>query len=164
MTLGARFIKWGFGLFIFGLVLGFGPIGHYVIGANHPTGEAFLHNISLWFACPWTMAVAVIQIGGLGMVALGLTRLQTARLSQNLKGSENSAALLLCIVGLIGIFALGYAGYFVFDAIWPSFYYTPIAEGKNAWLLSQALCVALYMAGVIIMFNTERHALNTISN
>jgi hypothetical protein len=164
MALGARFIKWGLGLFIFGLLLSFGPIGHYVIGANHPTGDAFLHNISLWFACPWTMAVAVIQLGGLGMVALGLTRLQTARLSANPKSSDNSAALLLCIAGLIGIFAVGYAGYFVFDSIWPSFYYMPIAEGKNAWLLSQALSVALYLAGVIMMFNTERHALNAISN
>jgi hypothetical protein len=72
--------------------------------------------------------------------------------------------LLLCIVGLLGIFAVGYAGYFVFDAIWPSFYYAPIAEGKNAWLLSQAVCVALYLAGVIMMFNTERRALNAISN
>jgi hypothetical protein len=24
-----------------------------------------------------------------------------------------------------GIFLVGYAGYFVFDAIWPSFYYPP---------------------------------------
>jgi hypothetical protein len=164
MTLGARFIKWGLGLFIFGLFLSFGPIGHYIVGANHPTGEAFLHNISLWFACPWTMAVAVIQLGGLGMVALGLTRLQTARLSTPPQSSNSSAALLLCIVGLIGIFVVGYAGYFVFDTVWPSFYYMPIAEGKNAWLLSQALCVALYLAGVIMMFNTERRALNAISN
>src|SRR6516165_3134933 len=108
MILGARFIKWGLGLFIFGLVLSFGPIGHYIVGANHPTAEAFLHNISLWFACPWTMAVAVIQLGGLGMVVLGLTRLQTARLSTNSRSSESSAALFLCIVGLLGIFAVGY--------------------------------------------------------
>lgn len=40
-----------------------------------------------------------------------------------------------------------------------AWYYMPIAEGKNAWLLSQALCVALYLAGVIMMFNSERHAL-----
>ena len=111
MTLGARFVKWDLGLFIFGVFLSFGPIGHYVVGAIHPTGEAFLHNISLWFACPWTMAVAVIQFGGLGMVVLGLTRLQTARLSTSPAGSENSLALLLCFVGLLGIFAVGYAGY-----------------------------------------------------
>jgi hypothetical protein len=164
MTTGARFIKWGLGLFIFGVFLSFGPIGHYVVGANHPTGEAFLHNISLWFACPWTMAVAVIQLGGLGMVALGLTRLQTARLSTSPKNSEESPALLLCIVGLLGMFAVGYAGYFVFDAVWPSFYYMPIAAGKNAWRLSQALCIAIYLVGVVMMFNAERHALNTISN
>lgn len=154
----------GLGLFIFGVFLSFGPIGHYVLGANHPTGEAFVHNISLLSACPWTMAVAVIQLGGLGMVVLGLTRLQTACLSTSPADSENSLALLLCLVALLGIFAVGYAGYFVFDAIWPSFYYMPIAAGKNAWLLSQALFVAIYLAGAIMMFNTEQSALNAISN
>jgi hypothetical protein len=52
MTLVARFVKWGFGLVIFDLFRSFGPIGHYVIGPDHPTGEVFLDNISLWFACP----------------------------------------------------------------------------------------------------------------
>jgi hypothetical protein len=50
---------------------------------------------------------------------------------------ETSAALPLCIVGLLGVFAVGYPGYFVFDAVWPSFYYSPVADGKNAWLLGQ---------------------------
>ena len=163
MTLGARFVKWGLGLFIFGVFLTYGPIGHYLIGAAHPTGEQFLHNITLWFACPWTLAVAVIQAGSLGMVALGLTRLQTARLSANTSSSENSPALLFCIVGLLGIFVVGYAGYYVFEAIWPSFYYVPVAAGKDAWLLGQALCIAVYLVGVVMMFNAERHALNALS-
>jgi hypothetical protein len=48
---------------------------------------------------------------------------------------SESLLLWLCIVGRLGVFAVGYPGYFVFNAIWPSFYYSPIAVGKNAWLL-----------------------------
>jgi hypothetical protein len=36
------------------------------------------------------------------------------------------------------VFAVGYPGYFVFDTIWPSYYNTPIPEGKNKWLIGQA--------------------------
>jgi hypothetical protein len=65
MTLGARFTKWGLGLFIFGVFLVFGIIGHYCGGARWPTGEQFLKNITLWYACPWTLSVASVQAGGL---------------------------------------------------------------------------------------------------
>ena len=163
MTTGARFIKWGLGLFIFGVFLTFGIVAHYCGGARWPTGEVFKQNITLWWACPWTLSVAAVQAGGLGMVALGLTRLLAGRLSANDPSAANSpAALAFCIVGLLGVFAVGYPGYFVFDAIWPSFYYSPIAVGKNAWLLGQAFFIAVYLAGALLMFNTVRRALNAI--
>jgi hypothetical protein len=163
MTMGAQFAKWGLGLFIFGVFLTFGIIAHYCVGARWPTGALFAQNISLWWACPWTLSVAAVQAGGLGMVAMGLTRLVAARVSPNNgAGAEGTLALVLCIAGLLGVFAVGYPGYFVFDAIWPSFYYSPIAVGKNAWLLAQAFFIAIYFAGTIIMFNAVRHALNII--
>jgi len=56
---GATFMRTGLGLFVFGIVLTFGIIGHYCIGANHPTGAVFLQNVTLWYACPWTLSVAV---------------------------------------------------------------------------------------------------------
>src|SRR5215510_4912962 len=127
MTLGAQFAKWGLGLFIFGLFLTFGIIGHYCGGSRWPTGALFMQNITLWWACPWTLSVAAVQAGGLGMVALGLSRLVAGRASPHDPAVESSTALPLCIVGLLGVFAVGYPGYFVFDAIWPSFYYSPIA-------------------------------------
>jgi len=52
MNIGARFAKWGLGLFIFGVFLTFGVIAHYCVGARWPTGELFMQNISLWWACP----------------------------------------------------------------------------------------------------------------
>ena len=163
MTLGARFTKWGLGLFIFGVFLVFGIIGHYCGGARWPTGEQFLKNITLWYACPWTLSVAAVQAGGLGMVALGLAQITAARvLPHGSRIEASELALWLCVIGLLGVFAVGYPGYFVFDAIWPSFYYSPLAAGKNAWLLAQAFFIAVYCAGTVMMFNAVRRALNAI--
>jgi hypothetical protein len=164
MKLDAQFTKWGLGLFIFGVFLSFGIIAHYCAGSRWPNGVLFMQNITLWWACPWTLSVAAVQAGGLGMVALGLSRLMADRVSpSNSAGPESSVALPLCTVGLLGVFAVGYPGYFVFDAIWPSFYYSPIPVGKNAWLLGQAFFIAVYFAGAIIMFNAVRRALNAIA-
>ena len=161
MEMGARFAKWGLGLFIFGVFLTFGVIAHYCAGARWPTGEVFMQNISLWWACPWTLSVAAVQAGGLGMVAVGLTRMVAARVMSEPE-HQHSLGLTLWIVGLIGVFAIGYPGYFVFDAIWPSFYYSPVAAGKNAWLLWQAAFIAIYFVGFILAFNDVRHALSQI--
>lgn len=161
MTIGARFAKWGLGLFIFGVFLTFGMIAHYCVGARWPTGGLFMQNITLWWACPWTLSVAAVQGGGLGMVALGLTSMVAAR-SGAAVDEKGSGALWLCVIGLLGVFAVGYPGYFVFDAIWPGYYYSPIAVGKNAWLLGQAFFIALYFAGALLMFGTVWRALKTI--
>jgi hypothetical protein len=163
MASGARFIKWGLGYFIFGVFLTFGIIGHYCAGARWPTGELFMQNISLWWACPWTLSVAAVQAGGLGMVALGLALFTTSHASAKLSERESeSIAWWLCVVGLFGVFLVGYPGYFVYDAIWPSFFYSPVTTGKNAWLLSQAFFIAVYFAGAILMFNAVRRTLNSV--
>ena len=70
--------------------------------------------------------------------------------------------LVRCIVGLIAVFAVGYPGYpgyFAFAAIWPSFYYSPVAAGKNSWLLAQAFFIAVYFVGLVIAFSAVRRAL-----
>jgi len=162
MPLGASFAKWGLGLFIFGVFLTFGVIAHYCVGARWPTGDLFMQNITLWWACPWTLSVAAVQAGGLGMVALGLTYMVAVRTGA-VAETEGSAALWLCVIGLLGVFTIGYPGYFVFDAIWPGYYYSPIAAGKNAWLIGQALFIAIYLAGMILMFGAVRRALNSLA-
>jgi hypothetical protein len=62
--------------------------------------------------------------------------------------------------GLLGVFAIGYPGYFVFDTIWPSFIYSPVAAGKNIWLLGQALFIAIYFTGLVMAFSIVRRALS----
>jgi hypothetical protein len=79
VEIGTVFIRWGLGLFVFGLVFGFGPWLHYMHGALEEVHEAFLRNVTLWFGCPWTLCVYVAQLGGLGMVVIGLCYLVFAR-------------------------------------------------------------------------------------
>jgi hypothetical protein len=162
MSIGARFATWGLGLFIFWVFASFGIIAHYCAGARWPTGELFLKNVSLWFACPWTLSVAVVQAGGLGMVAFGITSMVAGRLSSAPETPSQSLALWLCNIGLIGVFVVGYPGYFAFDRIWPSFFYTPVEAGKDAWLLSQGFFIAVYLTGAILMFGGVRRALNAL--
>ena len=95
------------------------------------------------------------------MVAMGLSRLVAGRLLPSRDGGS-SIALWLCVVGLLGVFLVGYPGYFVFDSIWPSYYYSPVAAAKNIWLLGQALFIAVYFAGAVLMFGDVRRALNAM--
>src|SRR5262249_8211732 len=126
-------------------------------------GEMFMHNITLWWGCPWTLSVAVTQIGGLGLVAVGLTHLAAARHVSGKTDDKGPDGLFLCVVGVLGTFLVGFPGYFVYDAIWPRFYYDPVPAGKNAWLLGQALFIVIYFIGLLVAFNSERHILNQIS-
>ncbi len=149
--LGASFIRSGFGLFILGLVMSFGIIGHYIVGARYPTGEAFLKNMTLWYACPWTLSTAVMLIGAVGMIAIGGAYATLGRAApQAPAGRRENAARATCFWALIAIFLTGYVGYFVLDRIWVGFYYMPINDGKNAWLLLQLACMVAYMIGVIL--------------
>jgi hypothetical protein len=157
LRLGASFALWGLGLMIFGLFLEFGIIGHYIIGANHPTGEQFLKNVTLWFACPWTLAVYTVQFGGVAIIVFGAVFLLLARTFPETRvGPSARVALWMCIIALIGIFCTGYLGYFVVDAIWHEFYYKPVAQGKNVWLLAQAGCLVCFMIGTILVFHNVR--------
>lgn len=91
MQLGAGFARWGLGLSIFGVFLTFGIVAHDCIGAQWPTGELFMQNITLWWACPWTLSVAAVQAGGLGMVALGLTQMLGSLFSEREEAHADSA-------------------------------------------------------------------------
>jgi len=159
--LGVRFIEWGLGLGLFGVLISFGIIGHYVRGAQYDTGHEFLHNVGLWFACPWTLSVYAIQLGSVGMVVLGLLYVVLGN-RDPAASQPGTAELWWCVVALIGIFCTGYVGYFVVDAIWPEFYYKPVPRGKDVWLLAQAACMACYFIGLILARNRVHRLLRAI--
>jgi len=149
----------GFWLLQLGFLMSFGMVLHYVVGAQYPTGEQFLKNVTLWYACPWTLSTAVVLGGALGMMAIGAIYAILGKQTQapQVEGMEK-AALPLCTIALIAIFLTGYVGYFVVDAWWPTFYYAPLTDGKNVWLYMQLACMALYAVGVCIAFNGLRRA------
>ncbi|WP_035356433.1 hypothetical protein [Edaphobacter aggregans] len=80
VRIGVRFIRWGLGLLIFGIFIGFGIIGHYLIGAQYNTGHMFLENVTLWFACPWTLAARLQGNGAGRLLRLSVSHKQCLRL------------------------------------------------------------------------------------
>lgn len=147
---GVKYIRWGLGLFVFGLIIGYGPWLHYMHGAMEDVQSAFLKNVTLWFGCPWTLAVYVTQLGSLGMIVIGLCYFVFARAGAmaSITGSERIGPA-LCAMGILTEFLFGYVGYFGVNRIWPSFYYVPINEGKWTWLGLQGACIAIFLIGVI---------------
>src|SRR5262249_11728606 len=149
------FIRLGLGLLVFGIFIGFGITAHYIRGAQYATGDMFMHNVTLWFACPWTLSGYAVQGGAAGMIIIGVMYLALGR---NFSGPmrDRTTSLWLCITGLIAVFLTGYVGYFVVDHFWPTFYYSPIAAGKNVWLAAQGLSILLYWIGILaVLFDVQ---------
>ena len=133
--------RWGVWLFVFGIVSLFGPFGYYLIGAQFATGALFLSNMTLWYACPFTLSVGVVLLGGRdGRDRCGLPSRPQASVEPQVGAGQRAGTLpprsrsgrrvpgrlpRRCAV----------------DARWPGFYYTPIYDGKNLWLLLQAASI-----------------------
>jgi hypothetical protein len=136
-----------------------GMVLHYVVGAQYPTGHEFMTNVTLWWACPWTLSTAVVLGGALCMIAIGAVHTALARYAVLTDvGSSTAIAHRVCMLSLVAIFATGYIGYFVIDAIWPTFYYAPITQGKNVWLFMQLACIVVFACGTALAFTDIRKA------
>jgi hypothetical protein len=157
VEVGGRYIRRGFWLLLFGCLMSFGMVLHYVVGARWDTGPEFLKNVTLWYACPWTLSTAVVIGGALGMIAIGTVYAMFGKMvsGARVEGLEMTA-LTLCTLSLIANFLTGYVGYFVVDRFWPAFYYAPVKDGKNVGLFMQLACMVLYAAGVFLAFNGIR--------
>jgi hypothetical protein len=159
VEVGGRFIRAGFWLVFLGFVMSFGMVMHYVVGAQYDTGAEFLKNVTLWYACPWTLSTAVVLGGSLGMVAIGAVYAVLGKMSSSAPvGGLERSAVDICTIALFAIFLTGYVGYFVVDHFWPGFYYMPITQGKNVWLFMQLACMVLYGIGVVLAFTGVRRA------
>ncbi|HEY6375026.1 MAG TPA: hypothetical protein VIX90_05820 [Edaphobacter sp.] len=158
--LGAKHIRWGLHMFVFGLVFGFIPLLHYMHGSMEQVGDAFLRNVTLWWGCAFQLAVNVAQIGGLAMVGIGLcyTVLARSGATTSVTSAERIAPA-LCMGGIIAEAVAGVVGYYVVAAVWPNFYYAPVTAGKVTWLALQIVCIAVYVAGVICAAGGIKRAL-----
>ena len=161
---GGQFIRSGFSLLFLGFLMSVGMVLHYVVGAQYPSGHDFMNNVTLWWACPWTLSTAVVLGGALCMVTIGAVHAVLARYpGAATVGGATSAARWVCTLSLVGIFLTGYAGYFVVDAKYPMFYYTPVTEGKNLWLFMQLACIVLFAIGTGLAFVDIRRASRLVS-
>jgi|SRR6516162_2803941 hypothetical protein len=162
---GAKYIRWGLGLFVFGLIIGYGPWLHYMHGAMEEVQPAFLHNVTLWFGCPWTLAVYVAQLGSLAMIVIGLCYVVFAGhgAMTSVTGAERIGPV-LCATGILTEFVFGYIGYFGVNRVWPSFYYVPINEGKWTWLGLQGICIAIFLIGVICAHSGIKRATKVLAH
>ena len=157
LEIGGRFIHSGFWMLLLGMLMSFGMVLHYVANISPSFGPEFLKTITLWYACPWTLSIAVVLGGALGMIAIGAVYAILGRTDPavRVEGLERSA-LSLCTFALVAIFLTGFVGYFAVNRIWPNFYYSPIKDGKNLWLLMQLACMVAYTIGVFLAFNGIR--------
>lgn len=154
--LGIGFIRSGLGMLIVGMVMGLGVVGHYMVGARYDTGAEFLRNVGLWFGCPWTLSTSMVMVGAIGMIAIGAAYATLAPLAAQGGSGGSDLPRRICKSALIAIILVGFVGYFVVDAFWPSFYYSPIKAGKEVWLSLQLLCMVGYLGGVILAYNGVR--------
>jgi hypothetical protein len=148
--LGGKHIRWGLGMFIFGLIIGFIPLLHYMRGSKELVGQEFLQRVTLWWGCAFAVAASVVQIGGLSMIAIGLCYVVLNRSGAitSLSSAERLAPA-LCMVGLIADVVAAIPGYYAVASVWPNFFYAPVDQGKWTWLGMQIVCIAIYTAGVI---------------
>lgn len=143
--LSAAFVRWGLGLFIFSLIIGYGPLVQYLHQTLESRGGAPLENLVLWAGCP-----AAMQIGALGMIAIGAVfgLFPAEELEAE---TRDYVALWLCVGGLIVVFLTGYVGYYVLNTIWQTSLGAQPAREK-AWLLVYSIGAGAYIIGVVLTY------------
>jgi hypothetical protein len=159
---GTRFIRSGSWLLLLGFLMSFGVVLHYVAGGATP-GHEFMSSITLWWGCPWTLPTAVVLGGALCMIVIGTVHTALGRYPGATDVAAPQTSLRICELALVGVFLTGCLGYFVVDAMWPSFYYQPVTAGKNVWLLLQLGCLVLFTVGVALAFAEIRRASRVVA-
>jgi uncharacterized membrane protein len=141
--LAAAFIRWGLGLFILGLIMGYAPLVYYLQRAIEGPIGVPLKNLTLWLGCPYA-----VQIGALGMIAIGAVYglFPADKLEAE---SRDYTALWLCVGGLIAILIAGYVGYFVLNTI--SLSATQPAR-EAVWIYALSFSAAAYLIGVALAY------------
>jgi heme/copper-type cytochrome/quinol oxidase subunit 1 len=139
---GLKFIRWGSGLGIAGLVTGYFPLGHYLMKdalPSCPTAPVHGHTILLSFV---------------GMTLFGLVYVTLSRLA-NLRPPPGLVRLhfWLAVIGVAGVVLNGTIGYQLLGMIGQhGFYYAgPAGQGvRNLWFAIDGVFLSLYGAGSMI--------------
>ena len=136
-NLALRFIRWGAGLLLLGLLTGYGPLAHYLHGGVE-------------VACPWAPVHGhVALLGWVGMTLFGLVY-QTLPRRANGKPPALGLAkahFYLCVTAVLGVLLNGIFGYRLLNSVSPSFYYAPDKSVLNLWLSIDGVFLSLYGLG-----------------
>jgi cbb3-type cytochrome oxidase subunit 1 len=136
-----KFIRWGMGLTVLGLVTGYFPLAHYLmLGAipSCPSAPVHGHTVLLSFV---------------GMTMFGLAY----RMLPGWMEGEPPLRLVglhfwLAAVGVIGVCVNGTIGYELLGLLQPDFYYNGAAAQtvRNAWFAIDGVFLTVYGSGCII--------------
>lgn len=139
-NIGLKFVRWGAGLLILGLITGYGPLGHYLMG-----GVAQ--------ACPWAPVHGhVAMLGWMGMTLFGLVYRAVPSWSNGATPAWQLARVhfYVCAIAVLGVFANGIVGYRILDAMVEDFYYRPVTSTLNLWLTIDGIFLSLYGVGCLL--------------
>ena len=139
-NLALRFVRWGAGLLMLGLLTGYGPLGHYLMGGANPS-------------CPAAPVHGHMTL--LGWVGMTLFGLVYRALPGWANGKEPAVGLVrvhfyLSIVGALGSWATGTFGYSILKLIRPDFYYAPDMPLVRVWFGVDGLFLTLYGLGCLL--------------
>ena len=151
-NLALRFIRWSAGLLVLGLLTGYGPLVHYLMGG-------------VKVACPWTPIHGhVALLGWLGMAIFGLVYKALPSWANGALPSLGlaKAHFYTCVVAVIGVLANGIMGYRVLDFFFDGFYYEPNKAVLNLWLSVDGVFLSLYGFGcglfLAVVLRSTRYA------
>ena len=145
--LAASFIRWGLGMFVLGLIIGYPPLVHYLQMALQGPNWMTSGNVTLWLGCPYA-----VQIGALGMVAIGAVYglFPADELEAE---ARDYTALWLCVVGLLAVVIVGFVGYLVLNKLsW--FLPSTFAARDKGWLYALSASAAAYVIGVALAYTS----------
>ena len=138
--IGLRFVRWGAGLLVLGLLTGYGPLGHYLLGGVE-------------HACPWAPVHGhVATLGWMGMTLFGLVYRAVPAWANGAAPALRLARVhfVVCVIAVVGVFANGIIGYRILDALVEDFYYRPVTSTLNLWLSIDGLFLSLYGVGCLL--------------
>jgi cbb3-type cytochrome oxidase subunit 1 len=139
-NIGLRFVRWGAGFLILGLLTGYGPLGHYLMGGVQQ-------------ACPWAPVHGhVATLGWMGMTLFGLVYRAIPAWSRGATPAYRLARahFVVCAIAVVGVFGNGIVGYRILDALVDGFYYQPVTSMLNLWLSIDGLFLSLYGVGCVM--------------
>ena len=151
-NLALRFIRWSAGFLVLGLLSGYGPLGHYLMGG-------------VTVACPWAPIHGhVALLGWLGMAVFGLVYKALPSWANGASPSLDLARVhfYACVVAVIGVLLNGILGYRLLDLFFEGFYYQPKQAVLNFWLSVDGVFLSLYGLGcgffLAVVLRSTRYA------